>query len=158
MLRCVHVETYSTKSRTRVHVQEAGRYTRAPRLSNYSPRSSTRSTMPPHHLMYRHTTSNAWSSLDDYCSVACTTHQASRNCRGQAGRSPTKLKTSFRTQFGSSVYLLRTHRMDEAERLLSTRCYSVTEVAPRVGYSNPSKFASAFRLRTKVLAASVSAG
>ena len=57
-----------------------------------------------------------------------------------------KLKAGFRTLFGTSVFgYLRTQRMDQARRLLVQRDLTVTEVAARVGYANPSKFASAFR-------------
>jgi hypothetical protein len=35
--------------------------------------------------------------------------------------------------------------MEEAHRLLRARRHSVSEVALRVGYANPSKFAAAFR-------------
>jgi AraC-like DNA-binding protein len=35
--------------------------------------------------------------------------------------------------------------MEEAARLLRDRRHSVTEIAMRVGYANPSKFAAAFR-------------
>lgn len=62
------------------------------------------------------------------------------------GINQTKLKVGFRTLFGSPVHAyLRMRRMEEAERLLTQRRYSVSEVAQRVGYSNPSKFAAAFR-------------
>lgn len=74
----------------------------------------------------------------------------------QAGLNEAKLKAGFRTLFGSSVFgLLRDHRMDEAHRLLRERRYSVTEVASRVGYSNPSKFAAAFRKRFGVAPSAV---
>jgi AraC-like DNA-binding protein len=64
----------------------------------------------------------------------------------QAGFNETKLKGKFRALFGTSVFAyLRQVRMEEARRLLSTRQLNVTEVAQRVGYSNPSKFAAAFR-------------
>jgi AraC-like DNA-binding protein len=57
-----------------------------------------------------------------------------------------KLKEGFRTLFGASVFgYLRAQRMEEARRLLVHRHLSVTEVAARVGYENPSKFAAAFR-------------
>lgn len=57
-----------------------------------------------------------------------------------------KLKSGFRTMFGNSVFsYLRAERMEEARRLLVQRDGSVTEVAVRVGYANPSKFAAAFR-------------
>jgi len=63
-----------------------------------------------------------------------------------AGLNEVKLKAGFKTLFGSSVYAyLRHHRMEEAHRMLSRRLYTITEVAQRVGYANPSKFAGAFR-------------
>jgi AraC-like DNA-binding protein len=62
------------------------------------------------------------------------------------GFNETKLKGGFRALFGTSVFAyLRRARMEEARRLLRERRLNVTEVAGRVGYSNPSKFAAAFR-------------
>jgi AraC-like DNA-binding protein len=64
----------------------------------------------------------------------------------QAGLNEAKLKAGFRSLFGSPVFAyLRAQRMEEARRLLRARRYNVTEVAVRVGYSNPSKFAAAFK-------------
>lgn len=63
-----------------------------------------------------------------------------------AGFNQTRLKGAFRARFGTSVFgYLRQSRMEEAHRLLCKRELNVTEVAQRVGYSNPSKFAAAFR-------------
>jgi AraC-like DNA-binding protein len=63
-----------------------------------------------------------------------------------AGFNETKLKGAFRARFGAPVFAyLRQVRMEEARRLLLTRRFNVTEVATRVGYANPSKFAAAFR-------------
>jgi AraC-like DNA-binding protein len=63
-----------------------------------------------------------------------------------AGLNVTKLKGGFRALFGTSVFAyLRQVRMEEARRLLLQRHLNVTEVAQRVGYANPSKFAAAFR-------------
>jgi len=65
-----------------------------------------------------------------------------------AGINAFKLKTGFRALFGCPVHTyLRERRMEEARRLLLQRRYTVTEVAARVGYTNPSKFAAAFRKR-----------
>jgi AraC-like DNA-binding protein len=62
--------------------------------------------------------------------------------------SETKLKVGFRRLFGTSVFAyLRQVRMEEARRLLLEHRLNVTEIAQRVGYSNPSKFAAAFRRR-----------
>lgn len=63
-----------------------------------------------------------------------------------AGLNEFKLKAGFRALFGRPVHAyLRERRMHEALRLLRLRRYTVTEVATRVGYANPSKFAAAFR-------------
>jgi AraC-like DNA-binding protein len=63
-----------------------------------------------------------------------------------AAMSETKLKGAFRVRFETPVFsFLRQARMDEARRLLLKERLTVTEVAQRVGYSNPSKFAAAFR-------------
>jgi AraC-like DNA-binding protein len=63
-----------------------------------------------------------------------------------AGLNEAKLKAGFRTHFGETVYgYLRQQRLIEAHRLLTGRGYNVTEVATRVGYKNPSKFAAAFK-------------
>jgi AraC-like DNA-binding protein len=63
-----------------------------------------------------------------------------------AGCNVTKLKGGFRTLFGTSVFAyLRRIRMEQARRLLLERHLNVSEVALRVGYQNPSKFAAAFR-------------
>jgi AraC family transcriptional activator of pyochelin receptor len=63
-----------------------------------------------------------------------------------AGLNEAKLKAGFRAHFGETVYgYLRRQRLNEAERLLRQGRYNVTEVATRVGYTNPSKFAAAFR-------------
>jgi AraC-like DNA-binding protein len=62
------------------------------------------------------------------------------------GVNQTKLKADFRAVFGAPIYsYLRDHRMSVARQLLQDRDYNVTQVAARVGYANPSKFASAFR-------------
>jgi AraC-like DNA-binding protein len=64
----------------------------------------------------------------------------------QAAMSETKLKGAFRVVFRTSLFAcLRQARMAEAHRLLGERRLSVTEIAQRVGYANPSKFAAAFR-------------
>lgn len=65
-----------------------------------------------------------------------------------AGLNEAKLKAGFRARFGDTVYgTLRHQRLDEAHRLLRQGRYNVTEVASRVGYTNPSKFAAAFKAR-----------
>lgn len=58
------------------------------------------------------------------------------------------LKRGFRRQFDQTVYgRLRSWRMERARELLAAGA-SVTDASLQVGYSNPSKFAAAFRLET----------
>jgi AraC-like DNA-binding protein len=73
-----------------------------------------------------------------------------------AGFNETKLKAGFRTLFGTSVFAyLRRARMEQARRLLMERDLNVSEIALRVGYQNPSKFAAAFRSQFGVSPSSV---
>lgn len=63
-----------------------------------------------------------------------------------AGFNTTKLKAGFRIRFGTPIFAyLRQVRMEQARRLLQDHHLNVSEVALRVGYQNPSKFAAAFR-------------
>jgi AraC-like DNA-binding protein len=74
----------------------------------------------------------------------------------EAGLNEAKLKVGFRTLVGSPVYAyLREQRLALAHRLLRERSGNVTEVAQRVGYANPSKFATAFRKRFNIAPSSV---
>ncbi len=59
----------------------------------------------------------------------------------------TSMKTCFKGVYGTSVFAyLRTYRMNQAAVLLrSNRGESVAEIAGRVGYDSPSKFAVAFK-------------
>ncbi len=60
--------------------------------------------------------------------------------------SQTRLKTSFRAHYGTSLYAyVRRQKMLAAARLLRERDWSVLEVAGAVGYENGSKFAQVFR-------------
>jgi len=64
----------------------------------------------------------------------------------EAGLSETTLKRGFPSLFGTTVYgYVRRRRMEAARRLLETGAATVLEAATRVGYSNPSNFATAFR-------------
>lgn len=74
----------------------------------------------------------------------------------EAGMSETKLKQGFAALFGSPVFsYLRSERLAAARRLLLAGGLGVTEVADRVGYQNPSKFAAAFRLEFGVTPSSL---
>lgn len=57
-----------------------------------------------------------------------------------------KLKRGFKESFGTTVFgFLRQKRMELARELLRSEPLSIIEVANRVGYSNPSHFARAFK-------------
>ena len=64
----------------------------------------------------------------------------------QVGLSETTLKRGFQQVFGTTVFgYLRERRMERAHALLQSGEATVLEAAARVGYSNPSNFAAAFR-------------
>ncbi len=58
----------------------------------------------------------------------------------------TTMKLCFKGVYGTSIYaFIRSYRMQAAALMLAQSCDSVTEIANRVGYSNASKFACAFK-------------
>lgn len=62
------------------------------------------------------------------------------------GLGESTLKRGFKQVFGTTVFeRLRRRRMEEARALLESGACTVLEAALRVGYSNPSHFAAAFR-------------
>lgn len=64
----------------------------------------------------------------------------------QSGINSLKLKQGFRQIFNTTVFgYLYTYRMEEARRLLELGGLTVTQVAQRVGYAHPGKFAAAFK-------------
>ena len=64
----------------------------------------------------------------------------------RAGLSETTLKRGFRQVFDTTAFgYLRSRRMECARTLLQSGEATVLEAAARVGYSNPSNFAAAFR-------------
>ena len=57
-----------------------------------------------------------------------------------------KLKQGFRQIFNTTVFgYLHAYRMEEARRLLELGDLTVTQVAHKVGYAHPGKFAAAFK-------------
>lgn len=64
----------------------------------------------------------------------------------QTGLNLFKLKRGFKSLFGKTVFaFIRQERMKIAKQLLDDKKITVLEAAIKVGYSNPSHFASAFR-------------
>ncbi|MEM1311530.1 MAG: AraC family transcriptional regulator, partial [Cyanobacteria bacterium P01_H01_bin.153] len=64
----------------------------------------------------------------------------------QSGINSLKLKQGFRQIFNTTVFgYLHAHRMEEARRLLELGGLTVIQVAQRVGYAHPGKFAVAFK-------------
>ena len=75
----------------------------------------------------------------------------------QVGIGDYKLKQDFRTAFGTTVFgYLRSHRLEQARQLLTTRTMNVSEVAQLVGYSSLSKFTAAFKKQFGVLPSAIS--
>ncbi len=70
----------------------------------------------------------------------------------KVGLNEKKIKTGFRTLFGTTVYgFLRTHRMETAKGLMLSKGMGVSEAAWAVGYVNVSHFGAAFRKHLGVL-------
>lgn len=64
------------------------------------------------------------------------------------GMSAANLRKSFRQAFGETAFdFVRRRRLEEAHLLLVTQGLSVSEVAWRVGFAEPSNFTAAFRRR-----------
>lgn len=64
----------------------------------------------------------------------------------QIEMSPTQMKKYFKLAYGDSIYsYLKTYRMKKATQLLQDGKMNIAEVAGRVGYTNSSKFAQAFK-------------
>lgn len=62
------------------------------------------------------------------------------------GISPTKLKTNFKVVFGKPIFqYYQQERMEFAKRLVESRNYTISEVGFKVGYTNLSKFSSAYK-------------
>lgn len=58
----------------------------------------------------------------------------------------TTLKNEFKQYYGSTIYAYsRNRKMFLAARLMKNKRLKVIDIAEKVGYSNPSKFSSAFR-------------
>lgn len=74
----------------------------------------------------------------------------------QAGISPTKLKSDFKSTFGRSVFqYFRQKQMEYAYLLLERKSLSVKEIALQLGYENASKFSAAFKKHFDVLPSDV---
>ena len=75
---------------------------------------------------------------------------------GRVGIGDYKLKQDFRTAFGKTVFgYLRSHRLEQARQLLTTRTMNVSEVAQFVGYGSLSKFTAAFKRQFGVLPSAI---
>ena len=60
--------------------------------------------------------------------------------------SATALKKCFHGVYGSSIYAwLRTYRLQSAQKMLLETELQIAEIARRIGYENPNKFAAAFK-------------
>lgn len=65
---------------------------------------------------------------------------------------PTTLKDTFKAVYGNSIAAhVKSHRMEQAARLLLETGDSVAQVAKAVGYDNQSKFSEAFKESYQVL-------
>lgn len=64
----------------------------------------------------------------------------------------TTLKSMFKTVYGDSLAAhMKTHRLEEAAKLLTETNYSLAEISKMIGYENQSKFSQAFKEHFKIL-------
>ena len=64
------------------------------------------------------------------------------------GINSTKLKKDFKTAFNTTIYgFIRDKRLELSKKRLFDKELTIAEIANEVGYSNPSKFAKAFRAK-----------
>ena len=64
----------------------------------------------------------------------------------QIEMSPTQMKKYFKLAYGDTIYsYLKSYRMKKATQLLMEGKFNIAEIASRVGYTNSSKFAQAFK-------------
>lgn len=62
------------------------------------------------------------------------------------GMNPTKLKRAFKDVYHTTIYgYLREKRLEYSKNKLYDRDLTIAEIANEIGYSNPSKYATAFR-------------
>jgi AraC-like DNA-binding protein len=86
--------------------------------------------------------------IKDFSVPPPTISQLARN----ATMSPSKLKSSFREVYGSGLYeYYQKVRMQKARSLLLSGKYSVKEVGKKLGYTNLSNFALAFKKQFNTL-------
>lgn len=73
-------------------------------------------------------------------------HHTLEDLSKRADMSSTQMKKYFKLSYGTSIYsYLKTYRMKMAVQMLSDEKSSISAVASRVGYTNSSKFAHAFK-------------
>ena len=85
-------------------------------------------------------------AVASYITEDLTTHHTIERLSQKFEISTTTLKKYFRGVYGSSVYsYLRTYRLQAARKMVLKTDLSVTEIAGKIGYENPSKFTSAFK-------------
>lgn len=62
------------------------------------------------------------------------------------GLSLTTMKDCFKAIYGKPIYAFqKEYKIQMAAQLLLTTQLSISEIAGKIGYSNPNKFSSAFR-------------
>ena len=82
----------------------------------------------------------------DYIRVHMDQHITLKELSNRFDIPLTAMKNCFKAIYGQSIYAyLRTYRIERAAYLLRKTDDTITTIAGRVGYSNPSKFAAAFK-------------
>jgi len=85
-------------------------------------------------------------TIKEYMTDDLKRHDTLEELSDNFGIPLTAMKTCFKGVYGNSVFAyMRGYRMQAAAKLLRQGNESVTSIAGEVGYTNPSKFAAAFK-------------
>lgn len=85
-------------------------------------------------------------AIMEYIRTHLDQHMTLQDLSSRFNISQTAMKLCFKAIYGQSIYAyLRNYRMERAAYLLRNSDDTITIIAGKVGYSNPSKFAEAFK-------------
>ncbi len=83
---------------------------------------------------------------EGYMKEHLSRHETLKELSDRFDISLTTMKTCFKSVYGCSVYAyMKSYRMQAAMLLLRDTADSITEIAAKMGYDNPSKFSETFK-------------
>lgn len=100
----------------------------------------------PDCMYYSQAQRDCMRQIHDFMIANIAEHHTIKELAKRFQISPTTMKSCFKGMYGVPIYTyIRTYRLQMAERLLREGNLSVSEIAAKIGYTNPNKFTSAFR-------------